>query len=299
MTAYSHDRLDELESKGEIWFGRDNRSIPSRKTFLADLQSGVTPITIWTHEEAGHNHEANNELKAHGLAGLFQNPKPTRLIRKMLQLATSPGEEHIVLDFFAGSGTTGEAVLRANAADGGNRRFILIELPWPTSDDRLPTIADVAEERIRSTISDIERRSGVPEESLATYGFRALDLAPSTLVTFESSDGSEDSLQSLLNLHSSLAANAEEADVVWEMALDYGLGLQSHVVARDVAGARFLQVQDADLDRKLVISLESRLTDNQLLELAVQKDDVLICRDDALDDSTVANLTLQCRLRTL
>ena len=128
---FSDAAMEAMERNGEIWFGGDGAGTPCRKSFLAEVKPGLTPVTIWPCGEVGHNHEANNELKAALGQGVFDNPKPTRLIRRILQLATRPDRGDLVLDFFAGSGTTGAAVLAQNAADGGDRRYLLVQLPEP------------------------------------------------------------------------------------------------------------------------------------------------------------------------
>ena len=109
-----------------IFFGQDGRGAPQLKRYLFEVQQGTVPMTWWTHEEHGHNDESRKELKEiFDLDDLFATPKPTRLIRRILQIATDP--DSIILDSFAGSGTTAQAVLAQNAEDGGNRRFILVE----------------------------------------------------------------------------------------------------------------------------------------------------------------------------
>lgn len=124
---FSKDTLTRLDNDDEIWFGADGSATPSRKTFLCDAKDGVTPITIWDYKEVGHNHEAINELKSLFPDNPFPNPKPTRLIRRIIQLASLP-QESIVLDFFAGSGTTGHAVIIQNRTDGGIRKYLQVEL---------------------------------------------------------------------------------------------------------------------------------------------------------------------------
>jgi site-specific DNA-methyltransferase (adenine-specific)/adenine-specific DNA-methyltransferase len=116
----------ELIADKRIWFGKQGKSRPRLKKFLSEGQ-GVTTWTWWPHVEVGHNQEATKELnEIMGGADVFDNPKPTRLIRRVLQLATE--KDSIVLDSFAGSGTTGNAVLQLNKEDGGNRRFVIIEM---------------------------------------------------------------------------------------------------------------------------------------------------------------------------
>ncbi|MBE0470869.1 MAG: site-specific DNA-methyltransferase [Methyloprofundus sp.] len=119
--------MKKMDENDEIWFGSDGMQIPSRKSFLSEVKDGLTPVTLWRYEEVGHNHEANNELKELIMDGVFNNPKPSRLVKQTLLLATEKND--LVLDFFAGSGTTGQAVMDLNAEDGGNRKFILVQLP--------------------------------------------------------------------------------------------------------------------------------------------------------------------------
>lgn len=116
-----------MDENNEIWFGTNKNATPSRKSFLSDVKEGITPVTIWLHDEVGHNHEANTELKEILGQGIFENPKPTRLIKRMLELVTSPKNNDLILDSFAGSGTTAQAVLALNSEDGGNRKFIIVE----------------------------------------------------------------------------------------------------------------------------------------------------------------------------
>ena len=115
-----------LAADNRIWFGKGGKSRPRLKKFLNEGE-GVTTWTWWPHAEVGHNQEATKELnQIMGRPDLFDNPKPTRLVRRLLQLAT--GKDSIVLDSFAGSGTTGNAVLQLNKEDGGTRKFILVEM---------------------------------------------------------------------------------------------------------------------------------------------------------------------------
>ena len=121
---YSDESMRTMEESDQIWFGKDGSQVPQRKSFLSEVSDGMVPVTIWDYKFAGHNHEASTELKDLGLGGAFTSPKPTRLIQRILQLTTMPFERHIAMDFFAGSGTTADAVMRTNAEDGGNRRFV-------------------------------------------------------------------------------------------------------------------------------------------------------------------------------
>ncbi|MEO6050743.1 MAG: site-specific DNA-methyltransferase [Pyrinomonadaceae bacterium] len=115
-----------LVADNRFWFGRNGDGVPRRKTFLAESE-GVAAWSWWTNEEVGHSQEAKQEVKEilSDSEIVFDTPKPSRLIERIIQIATKP--DAIILDSFAGSGTTAHAVLKLNAADGANRKFILIE----------------------------------------------------------------------------------------------------------------------------------------------------------------------------
>lgn len=110
-----------------LWWGiKGTNTVPALKLFLSEVRQGMTPHNWWSHEDAGHTDEAKKESDAILGANIFDTPKPTRLIRRILEIATD--KDSLILDSFAGSGTTGHAVLAQNAADKGNRQFILVEM---------------------------------------------------------------------------------------------------------------------------------------------------------------------------
>lgn len=122
---YSKEKFDEMVADNRIWFGKSGNNVPRIKRFLTDVQQGTVCKTIWYRTEVGDTQEGTKNLKAvFDGKGVFTNPKPVRLIERILELATNA--ESIVLDFFAGSGTTGQAVLKYNAEQNNrNLRFIL------------------------------------------------------------------------------------------------------------------------------------------------------------------------------
>ena len=120
---YSKQRLAELIADNRIWFGANGNNSPRTKRYLSEVKQGITPMTVWLHAEVGHTQSATQNLNRIGLN--FQNPKPETLIQHAIRIASGPDD--IVLDSFAGSGTTAHAVLGLNAEDGGDRRFILVE----------------------------------------------------------------------------------------------------------------------------------------------------------------------------
>ena len=148
---YSRSRFDELAADNRISFGPDGNNVPSIKRFLSDVKQGVTPLTVWTHDDVGHTQSATQGLNQIGVS--FSNPKPHTLIDRVLRVATRP--DAIILDSFAGSGTTAHAVLALNKEDGGNRRFILVEC-----EDYADSITA---ERVRRAIRGV---AGARDESL-------------------------------------------------------------------------------------------------------------------------------------
>jgi len=120
------DEIERLRNDNRLWFGKNGDSIPSLKRFLSEVKEGVVPTTIWFRDEVGDNQEAKQEIKNLAAEALFSTPKPVRLIKRVLEVATE--KDSIILDSFAGSGTTGHAVLAQNKLDNGSRRFILVEM---------------------------------------------------------------------------------------------------------------------------------------------------------------------------
>ena len=125
---FSKEKFQELVNDKRIYFGSKGDSVPRFKRFLSDVQQGTVPLTIWTHAEVGHNQSAKQELKKifYDSAIPFETPKPTSLLEKFLQISSD--KNSIILDSFAGSGTTAHAVLNLNKQDEGNRKFILVEM---------------------------------------------------------------------------------------------------------------------------------------------------------------------------
>lgn len=126
--VYTEPVMKEMIKDNRVWFGEDGNNVPAIKRFLSEVKQGMACQTIWMYTEVGHNQEGKKEIKSifPELSHLFETPKPSRLIDRIIELATN-SENDIVLDSFAGSGTTAHSVLKANHKDGGTRRFILVE----------------------------------------------------------------------------------------------------------------------------------------------------------------------------
>ena len=142
---YSPDRFEKLVRDSRIWFGQEGDNVPSIKRFLAEVKQGITPLTVWTYPEVGHTQSATQLVNIIGIS--FPNPKPHTLIDRILRVGTD--KNAIILDSFAGSGTTAHAVLALNKEDGGNRKFILVEC-----EDYADTITA---ERVRRVINGVPK----------------------------------------------------------------------------------------------------------------------------------------------
>ncbi len=137
----SYESFLELDKDNRIWWGASGNNVPALKRFLTDVKQGVVPQTLWKYEEVGHTQDAKKEVQEvmqfEDTASVFSTPKPIRLIERILRIATKPDD--IILDFFAGSGTTAHAVMKLNAEDGGNRRFILVSSTEAIEEQILPS----------------------------------------------------------------------------------------------------------------------------------------------------------------
>jgi len=161
-----------MDADNRIWWGKDGNNAPAVKRFLTEVKQGVVPQTLWPYDEVGHTQEGKKELVSIidfvDSESVFITPKPARLIERILQVSTSPGD--LVLDSFAGSGTTGHATLKLNqtAPDKEPRRFILVEME--------PKIArEVTAERVRRVAEGYKNAKGEKVEGL-DGGFRYCEL---------------------------------------------------------------------------------------------------------------------------
>jgi adenine-specific DNA-methyltransferase len=216
----------KIES-GEVVFSADERSI-TRKIYLDTLE-GRAVETLWLANEVGTTREAAAEVKElfDGQA-LFDTPKPTKLIERMLRIADVQSDD-IVLDFFAGSATTADALLRANAADGKARRFILVQLAEsidPSTEagrQGYTDIAQLARERLRRSGRAAQVQAGLAAQDL-DVGFRALALDDSSFAdVLRIPDETEQTV--LAVLADNLKADRSDEDLLFQILTDWGLEL--------------------------------------------------------------------------
>lgn len=263
---YTHEVMQKMVADNRIWFGADGNNMPAIKRFITEVKQGMACKTLWRYEEVGHNQEAKKEIKElFDDTTPFETPKPTRLINRMLQLATS--NDSVVLDFFAGSGTTAHSVIELNVKDGGNRQCISVQMPEVLDETSeaykagYRTIADITRARIDKVIAKLKAEHPDKTADLACAHFT---LAPSNFKVWRGDVGSADALREQLALFQSAekagqpqATDAQTA-MLTELLLKHGLGaLGVHAVSapKQVAGVTVHRVLLPD-DKHLWLCFE-------------------------------------------
>ena len=247
----SKERMEKLISEGRVWFGENGGNMPRLKRYLADVQQGMTPITIWKYTEVGHNQEGRQELKSlFDGKGYFDGPKPIRLMNRILTIANL-NKESIVLDFFSGSATTAHALMEQNAEDGGNRKFIMVQWPEETDENSeafkagYKNICEIGKERIRRAGKKIKEESPLTTKDL-DVGFRVFKCADSNMkdVYYTPADYSQ---QLLFDLEDNIKEDRNDLDLLFGCMLDWGVTLDLPLRTEKVDGVTIHIVNDGDL----------------------------------------------------
>lgn len=230
----SEEKFRELDADGRIWWGPKQDARPSIKRYLTEV-ADLTPRTLWRKEDVGSNRTSKNEIRSlFPDDETFDTPKPTMLVERMLRLATETESCDIVLDFFAGSGTTAHAVMKLNAAENGNRRYVMVQLPEPIDafgDGKWRSIAELTKERLRRAGAKIKADNPM---FAGDTGFRVFKLDTSNIRPW---DPNRDDLEgSLLENLEHILPGRTENDVLYEVLLKLGLDLCVPIEARDIAG---------------------------------------------------------------
>jgi adenine-specific DNA-methyltransferase len=288
---FNREKIDRLIANNEISFGEDGKGRPKLKRFLCDVKEGTTYPTIW--DFVPFNTEGSAEMtEIFGSLTTFENPKPTGLLLEIVKCAAGPSD--LILDFFAGSGTTGQAVLELNRQDGGNRKFILVQFPEPAGREDFKTIADITRERVRRVIArrPADLASGKPE------GFRAYRLDDSNFKLWDADAAPADAAvlakQLELIAHNVLDGRGDD-DLLAELLLKCGhpgVTLTSAVETREVAGAPVYLLAEG----RLAICLAQALTQEVLRGTIALKPQRVLCLDvgfqgnDQLKTNTVLEM---------
>ncbi len=304
----SEDKLHELDEDNRIWWGTDGNNAPAIKRFLSEVREGRVPQTLWQYQDVGHTQEAKQELVRHIDFGTTENVlnsvKPTRLIQRMLQTATDVDSDDIILDFFAGSAPTGHAVYKQNMADGGNRRFILVQLPERLRDPEkgMETIFDMGLTRLRNVSEQLMSQEhlklpGVSAaEQTSALGCRVFRLASSNFQIWDATEAAtdEEGLSDQLRLFADhVLPGRSEQDILYELMLKAGLPLTAKIEEKEIAGETAYSIADG----LLLICLANPITQDILRAMIALDPRRIICLDPAFggNDQLKTNTVLEMK----
>jgi len=257
--------------------------------------------------------EAFNEKGNTDINNLFSNrvfdyPKPVDLIKHLLKIASGKGS--LVLDFFAGSGTTGHAVWDLNREDGGNRKFILVNLDEEVQDENIrnqfPTVADICIERLKRVSEKYKK-----ENNNQDFGFKVFKLDKSNFnlkdeFEISGNEGAEELKKKYLEwlgmwVDEPLVTGWKKIDVIYEAMLKQGLGLNSTIEAIKIKNNDFNYVKDKEQDLDFYISLDNKIENDTVEEIRTprHKDKMFVFLDKALTDNDKINLSAFVKLKVI
>ena len=287
-------------AEGRFWYGTDGKGMPRRKTYLAEKQ-GRNMWTWWPNSEVGHTQEATKEIKSlfADAPNIFDFPKPTRLLKRMVSIASK--NDDIILDFFSGSATTAHAVMQVNAEDGGNRHFILVQLPELCDEKSeahkagYKNICEIGKERIRRAGKKIleEHTQVTMEEDKQPLdvGFRVFKLDTSNLKTWDATPIEDEQLDLLYQRMNTMIHRVKpertDLDMIYEIMLKLGVPLTYSVTPFSINNKTVYGVGD---DCLLLVCLAEDVQPEdveQMTEYAPAK--IIISRDSFADDTAMAN----------
>lgn len=285
----SRNAFRERLADNRIWFGADGNSVPCIKRFLSELKfEGMAPTSILFYKEVGHSQEGAKEVTAlFGDKGVFDGPKPVRLLERLLTLANL-NDDSIVLDFFSGSATTAQALMKRNTDKGTHCKFILVQLPEKVSDTKknqgFSTICEVGKERIRRAGRKVKEEAGLQGAGL-DIGFRVLKLDSSNMDdVYYTPDKFDPSL--LDSLVSNIKADRTNEDLLFQVMLDLGIELSARVERKEIAGKEVLSVDGG----YLLACFDTDVNETTIEEMARLQPVHLVIRDaSAANDNVLDN----------
>ena len=297
---WSKETLEQKMESGEIYFNSDQTNI-KRRTYLCDME-GLPPSTLWIDlNVTGHNRQAKYELLGLMPEDVFDTPKPVKLLKYIIGLVKD-NKNAIIMDFFSGSGTTADAVLQMNAEDGGNRRFIMIQLPENldnslehASNDKKTVLknaialcdkngvphvlSEVAKERIRRAGTKIKEESPLTTQNLDT-GFRVFKLDDSNMNDVYYS--ADEYRQDMLNLlESNVKSDRTDLDLLFGCLLEWGLPLSMPYKSEMIEGCTVHTYNDGDL----IACFDENIPDTVIKEIARRQPLRAVFRDSSFNDS--------------
>lgn len=281
------ENKSHIENK-RLWWGADgNAEYPRLKLYLSEQTDGMVPVDMWDYKTSGTTDEGGNEIKELFGRFVFDTPKPTKLIRRMLGIATLANSDDVVLDFFAGSCSTAVAVLQANAEDGGRRKSISVQLPEPckmggtvqTSD--FENIAEISKERLRRAGKKI--LEGQSHESWnKDIGFRVLKIDTSNMAeVYYTPDGVKQ--DDLLAAVDNIRPDRTPEDLLFQVLLDWGVDLTLPIAQKSVQGKTVFFVDG----NALAACFDAGITEELVKELAAKKPLRVVFRDNGFASDSV------------
>ena len=289
----SQERLEQLIAENRIWFGKDGDKVPTIKRFLSEVKEGIVPVTIWKHEDVGHNATGRRELKdLFDGQGIFDNPKPVSLLERIIHVANVQHGD-IVLDFFAGSGTTAHAVMKYAAEKSLKLNFVLNQLDETTKEDShafkagYARISDVTIDRIKRARKAIE---GVYQKfSFQDYGFRTFKVDSSNLKDnyYNPTEITQDLLPSLIDTVKPERTNSE--DLLFQVICDAGIELTLPIEEVKIADASVFVVGHDPV--QLIACFVGELSQELFKELVRRRPRKLIFRQSMFpSDAEITNV---------
>lgn len=258
---FTKERFEELRKDNRIWFGADGNNSPVPKLFLTEVQEGVTPMTLWTFEEAGHGQEATRDFRDLMGKSVFTNTKPLRYMNRFLHIGSD--KDSLILDFFSGSATTAHAVMQLNAEDGGKRKYIMVQLPELTDEKSeaykagYKNICEIGKERIRRAGKRIKEEN--PDWNGDT-GYRVFRVDDGNKVEVARSpkDLSQGDLDLFLD---NIKPNRNDLDLLFGCMIDWGmeLALSQPMATEEVDGCKIYSVNGNDLVACFAESITERV----------------------------------------
>ena len=281
-----------------IWFGPNGDNTPRIKRFLSELKfDGMAPTSILFYKDVGHSQEGAQEVVSlFGDKGVFDGPKPVRLLQRLITLANLK-DDSIVLDFFSGSATTAHALMKTNLEKGTDRKFILVQLPEKVSDKKKDqgygTICEIGKERIRRAGKKIleelatkKAENGLfdkeSEPTRLDVGFRVLKLDTSNMqdVYYTPEDSSAATL-----FDDNVKPDRTPEDLLFQVMLEYNLPLSAKIERKTIAGKEVFSVNDD----YLIACFDENVNETVITEVAKRKPLYFIMRDSSLSSDQVAD----------
>ena len=276
--------LRQWINEGRVDFGKDEKRVPTLKSYLADRLYAVPYSVIYKDGRA-----ASKRIVSLMEGKVFQNPKDEDIISRLIKFCGTECED-IILDFFSGSATTAHAVMQLNAEDGGNRKFIMVQLPEQTDEKSeaykagYKNICEIGKERIRRSGEKILEENKEKENiDKLDVGFRVLKIDSSNMKdVYYSPENTEQSF--LDSLEDNIKEDRTQEDLLFQVMLDLGVPLSSNIEVEQIEDAKVFKVED----RFLVACFDGAISDEVVRQIADMKPFYAVFRDMSMKNDSVA-----------